>query len=648
MSDDDRDKEKATVVPRVVKAGGITGNTYPPGVKYKNSVPLDIQGKAIETMIGYEGYPGLSQEGAQQIPKFLGTSYQTPYVPHPDADIYVNNSDIGYEARTMMNSSNDKPVLRINIKGYTDVRDRDLTALLMNGETQQAKELFRQTIEYDEIMRDIHDFSSDTHPVEVHTQGLSSSAEIDITGHSLGGFKARIIAHDIAVQHPEFSVEVDALNAHIIKPNGLEPLPANVKMRYHTIENDPVNFKDIDFVTSEMQNPNTEFTLYRSLNTASITPADSVALSSENHNINAFVDTHRFADPDTQGDMISLSDTGALDRSLPMVVNSENELVNAPESSTSGLGYQTASTLAETGVLTGEGVLAEKIVGQNPGDSQAEHTAKVVGVLGGIHTLARATGQTAVNVARQAAVRASKQELIQAAKQGFVTGGIAGASEIPVIGTAVATGTAAQYGTNKLLDAAMKDSDMSKKTKNQIKDVTGGFTGGTIGGVAGAGMGAFLGLGVFDEVTVPAVAALGGSIGTAIGGTQALLESDEENDDDDIVIEKMKKMIPIEDDLPPGKKLLFAQELRASKDSNRSPEFREKARQMLYKIVEDNKKLDMNFKPKPPTKVGAVGDVSVAHQKIVDYLVKNSKIIKIAYLDHPPRYFPTIEGLIYV
>ena len=164
-------------------------------------------------------------------------------------------------------------VLHVNIPGEIgnlDLSNRkliaqDTTAAMkeiktgLGGERGEHAKTYAADVEglrYKSLMKAV-DHAIETHP---------NIKQVDIAGHSYGGFMSRIATPDVAemmsTKYPKRNIKVKGmgLNAFVRDPKNLPAIPKNAEFTYHEIMGDYTSFKQGSFLAQEARNgANTNF-----------------------------------------------------------------------------------------------------------------------------------------------------------------------------------------------------------------------------------------------------------------------------------------------------------------------------------------------------------------------------------------------------
>ena len=378
--------------------------------------------------------------------------------------------------------------------------DEPLTKLVARGDQAEAMELWKSTNEPSQIRRMVKD------------QIDAGATEIAINGHSLGGWKSRVITPELARENPDIQFRGRGIGAHGRVATDYPELPGNMTYEYHTNTKDHTNLKGKKFYQEETAHggERMEHYFYHDKGTDDISYAMGgwrralkdpkgamVDVATKSHELNRMFDMD-------QGSMSK--DGKALDRTKPIRLK-DGKTENFEKSfwhSKTDMAIDGATNI--TGNQIGDMITSKWIdpaLGiQNVAGSELAHTTISAGIGGATTGL----GVASIRAVKQAFGQGSLDNLGDQFLQNTLEGGATSITGGIVGGLA---GDATTIG----LNAGLRKFGVDKDSAEIASNITGQAVGGGVGALAiaetGAAMGAELG---------PAGIAVGAALGAGVAG----------------------------------------------------------------------------------------------------------------------------------
>ena len=380
--------------------------------------------------------------------------------------------------------------------------DEPLTRMVARGDQADAERLWKTTNEPGVIRR------------MVKEQIDAGASEIAIHGHSLGGWKNRVITPELALENPDIKFTGRGVGSHGRVATDYPDLPSNMTYEYHTNVRDHTNLKGKKFYTDESAkggDGQMEHYFYPDKTTDSIYSAAGGYKRALADPLGALTDVarkshelNRMVDRDPDGTLTK--DGKALDRTKKTrfkdgklenyeqgFFRSKGEM--AIDGATNIAGNQVGDMITSKWIDPALGI-------HNVAASQLAHT----GISAGIGGVATGLGTAAIRAAKQAYGQSSLDNIGDQFLQNTLEGSAVGLAGGIVGGLA---GDATTIG----LNAGLRKFGVDKDNAEIISNVTGQAVGGGVGAMAmaetGAAMGAELG---------PAGIAAGAALGAGIAG----------------------------------------------------------------------------------------------------------------------------------
>lgn len=352
--------------------------------------------------------------------------------------------------------------------------DQEMSKLIVEGRNNEAYELWKTTSQYEEAF------------TMLSTQIGNGVKDVEIVGHSLGGFKARMLSAEIAGMGEGIKVSGIGFNSHIVHSN-LPPLNG-AEFEYHGIHTDFADNKDAVFRSIENKK-GAKFVHYDQQPQQEFTPR---AIMKEPHDISQFIDL----------DQAQLSHAPEPHETFSFTDRTPT---------TKGLAGRAAfdTVLGIGGAVAGEAITNQLDPYLDEGGwGVVEHTA----ISQGIGSAVTGLGAGIVRAGAAAYTGASVTEA------GVFSA--AGTAAAPVFAAGMVGGLV-QVGTEELLTYIFDEAGVNKEVAEKVTTFVSSAVGGAAGGAAAVGTSALLGAEVGSSAG-PIGAAVGAAFGLAVAGILAI------------------------------------------------------------------------------------------------------------------------------
>ena len=488
----------------LLKAGSSSVNRYS---NFSRQIPADIQELAF-VMPGMIERWRLEPDVLHDISRRLHgvDAYGEPkrIVPGMKLKMYDDLGDGIWYSQTYTDTGDVK--YRIFMDGFNGSDEqKQMMIHMFEDNSDLAAETFAATNYYKGVNRFIEN---------VYENGVR---DIQIVGHSLGGFRARVAIQDLASRYTDVNFTADILNGNLVPTSIFDDgLPSNASVNYHTNSSDVTNLKSWSFRKAEYNNgathtfyPPSEYTFYPTNNSMMRTFKHHLLDSLHEIEIVKGVDGTKVVG---KVNPKSYKRYGLVSR------NRGNNNIKSRIYDAAELGGKIGTTVGAAAV--GEGVataLDPYFHDGIAGDLEHTLTSNIVGgatmaagkagtkYFGSKYLTGRFSSFPGLQMESNLAATIAKDSVLEGGA--FFAGGVAGGLS--------------QYGTEKLMHELLKNTTLDKDTQDFISSLTGNTVGGAVGAATSIGVDLMLGADL-GAVGGPLGVALGAGLGLLMGGIAEL------------------------------------------------------------------------------------------------------------------------------
>jgi len=505
-----------TVVAGALRGAPAGSRTY--GISPSSTIPIEVQMRALildslykrDPVLFAKAYKALVQSNPE-AESVLTPQMLKRWFSDDDSNTNFNGVFIeeGLEQHMFLHDENVSSRLVIPVKGAITDSDGELNRLVLGGDRLAAEELFRESDQYNYIMAAVE-----------HQFDRAGVGSIELLGHSLGGFKTRVLLADLRSQlnlPEDVIISAHVFNGHVTENmvSGNDVLHENTTLEYHTIAGDVTDFKGFKFRAVETAN-NANFNYYTVDKSKFL--KDFLALKDPEARAQFYKRFHRqmvnehdvdhFHDVTVRkkgGQWVieDIPSNGPVDRSVAAFLESNR-----------GRTFLAGAKIAGG---AGAGIAGELIAG-------ALDKYLDTGVAGDLEHIAVSAASGTLLYGVASAVGTGVRGVVgggMGALKGI--GGVIGENFISgalEFGPAALVGMAAQYGVSKIVDFALEKSGWDKESASITSGIVGGSAGGSLAGAAGALMfGGPVGWAVASGLMMGfALSSIGAVVEVAMGG----------------------------------------------------------------------------------------------------------------------------------